>query len=135
MDRERLLESVYHLVEATNFAAILCGVCHTLLKPFSKSAGGGAAGKKSKKRKEISEITAKSLCYFNDLVCSLIANSRALISATMEWEKCVEVEDQMSLIENQFSKQLKFDDASPQDEAAALSFDSLQRDIAGNIRE
>ena len=68
-------------------------------------------------------------------MCSLIANSRALISATMEWEKCVEVEDQMSLIENQFSKQLKFDDASPQDEAAALSFDSLQRDIAGNIRE
>ena len=41
--------------QATNFAAILCGVCHTLLKPFSKSGGG----KKSKKRKEITEITVR----------------------------------------------------------------------------
>ena len=77
---------------------------------------------------------AKSLCYFNDLVCSLMANCRALISATLEWQKCVEVEDQMSLIENQFSKHLKFDQ-SPQEEATAISFDSLQRDIADNIRE
>ena len=47
--------------QAANFAAILCGVCHTLLKPFSKS------GKKSKKRREISEITVrKNLAYLGN---------------------------------------------------------------------
>ena len=40
----------------------------------------------------------------------------------------------MSVIENQFSKQLKFDQ-NPQDQATAISFDSLQRDIADNIHE
>ena len=84
-------------------------------------------------------IQAKSLCHFNDLVCSLTANCRAMISATMDWEKCVEVEDQMSIVENQFSKQLNFAEQSPQETAAAAasstSLDSLQRDIADNIRE
>ena len=60
-----------------------------------------------------------------------------MISATMDWEKCVEVEDQMSIVENQFSKQLNFAEQSPQMTAAAssTSLDSLQRDIADNIRE
>ena len=61
-----------------------------------------------------------------------------MISATMDWEKCVEVEDQMSIVENQFSKHLNFDEQSPQEDAIAwtsTSFDSLQRDIADNIRE
>ena len=62
-----------------------------------------------------------------------------MISATMDWEKCVEVEDQMSIVENQFSKQLNFAEQSPQETAAAAasstSLDSLQRDIADNIRE
>ena len=67
---------------------------------------------------------------------SLIANCRALISATMDWEKCVDVEDQMSIVENQFSKRLKFaESSSSEDEAKSTSFDSLQRDIADNIRE
>ena len=62
-----------------------------------------------------------------------------MISATIDWEKCVEVEDQMSIVENQFSKQLNFAEQSPQEDAIAptssISFDSLQRDIADNIRE
>jgi hypothetical protein len=45
-------------LQSSNFAAILCGVCHTLLKPLSKA---GAGGKKSKKRKEISDETVSWL--------------------------------------------------------------------------
>ena len=60
-----------------------------------------------------------------------------MISATMDWEKCVEVEDQMSIVENQFSKRLNFAEQSLQETAAtsSISLDSLQRDIADNIRE
>ena len=59
-----------------------------------------------------------------------------MISATMDWEKCVEVEDQMSIVENQFSKQLNFAEQSLQAVVnSSTSLDSLQRDIADNIRE
>ena len=75
-------------------------------------------------------LQAKSLCSFNDLLCSIVANFRALLSAVLEWGKCVEVEDQMSVVENQFSKQLNL---AALEEATALSLDSLQREVADKI--
>jgi hypothetical protein len=51
---------------------------------------------------------AKSLCSFNDLLCSLIANFRVLFSTLADFQKCVEVEDKMSAIKNRFSSRLNF---------------------------
>ncbi len=132
-------------------------MCHSLLKPYSKAGGG----KKSKKRREISEETvsgekerpkrtrasyhlidlqAKSLCSFNDLLCSLSGSLGALLNSANEYEKCLNVEDKMSVVENQFSTRLGF--ASPAeserfavDDLDKKCLDSLQEEVALGVEE
>lgn len=103
--REQHLESIVNIIESSNFACIVCGVCQSLLlssKASSATTSSAPSGKKTKKKKEVKPDLAEVVKAFNGLVIGFQTNLRKLLSISGDLENLIAL-DKLAIAQEKFS--------------------------------